>query len=109
MTTETRNDQNIDDSMTSVNEAAKKADGAIRDTAQKYVDRSGIKFDLQQIEQTIREKPLPAVAIAAAAGFVVGGGMVTRLGLAMLTLFGRQAARETASNFIGGVIRPNSR
>jgi ElaB/YqjD/DUF883 family membrane-anchored ribosome-binding protein len=68
MTTETRNDQNIDDSMTSVNEAAKKADGAIRDTAQKYVDRSGIKFDLQQIEQTIREKPLPAVAIAAAAG-----------------------------------------
>ena len=36
----------------------------------------------------------------------VAGGMVTRLGLAMLTLFSRQAARETASNFIRGGLRP---
>jgi 1,4-dihydroxy-2-naphthoyl-CoA synthase len=109
MTTENRNDKNFDESVASAGGAAKKADSAIRDTAQKYLDRSGIKVDLQQIERTIREKPLPAAGIATAAGFVVGGGMVTRLGLAILTLFGRQAARETATNFISSGILPGSR
>jgi 1,4-dihydroxy-2-naphthoyl-CoA synthase len=109
MTTENRNDKDFDVSMTSEGGAARKADGAIRDTAQKYLDRSGIKVDLHQIEESIRERPLPAVAIAAAAGFVVGGGMVTRLGLLTLTLFGRQAARETASNFISRGLLPNTR
>jgi 1,4-dihydroxy-2-naphthoyl-CoA synthase len=109
MTTENRDDRDFDDSTTSEGGAVRKADGAIRDTAQKYLDRSGIKLDLQQIEKTIREKPLRSAAIAAGAGFVVGGGMVTRLGLATLALFGRQAARETATNFISRGLRPNSR
>jgi 1,4-dihydroxy-2-naphthoyl-CoA synthase len=109
MTTENKNDKDFDDSMTSEGGAATKADGAIRDTAQKYLDRSGIKVDLHRIEESIRERPLPAVAIAAAAGFVVGGGMVTRLGLLTLTLSGRQAARETASNFISRGLLPNAR
>jgi 1,4-dihydroxy-2-naphthoyl-CoA synthase len=109
MTTENRNDKDFDESMPSEGGAARKADGAIRDTAQKYLDRSGIKVDLQQIEESIRERPLPAVAIAAAAGFVVGGGMVTHLGLLTLTLFGRQAARETASNFMSRGLLANPR
>lgn len=78
MTTENRDDRDFDDSITSEGGAVRKADGAIRDTAQKYLDRSGIKLDLQQIEKTIREKPLRSAAIAAGAGFVVGGGTVTR-------------------------------
>ena len=52
MTTENRDDRDFDDSMTSEGGAARKADGAIRDTAQKYLDRSGIKVDLQQIEES---------------------------------------------------------
>ncbi len=109
MTTEYSDDRDFDESVTSEGGAVSKADGAIRDTAQKYLDRSGIKLDLQQIEKTIREKPLRSAAIAAGAGFVVGGGMVTRLGVATLALFGRQAARETATNFISKGLLPNSR
>ena len=53
MTTENKNDKDFDDSMTSEGGAATKADGAIRDTAQKYLDRSGIRVDLHQIEESI--------------------------------------------------------
>jgi len=109
MTTENRNDKEFAQSMTSEGGSVGKADEAVRNTAQKYLDRLGIKIDLQQIEKSIREKPLNAVAIAAAAGFVVGGGMVTRLGLASLALFGRQAARETAANFVSKGLLPNPR
>ena len=106
MPTDHEGDQTFDESLTSVNKTAGKADGAIRDTAQKYMDKAGLKLDLKQVETNIRSNPIPAVAIAAGAGFIVGGGMVTRLGLAMLTLFSRQAARETAANFILGGLRP---
>lgn len=41
MTTENRDDRDFDDSTTSEGGAVRKADGAIRDTAQKYLDRSG--------------------------------------------------------------------
>ena len=58
---------------------------AIRATAQSYLDRAGLKLDLRQVESTIREKPVPAAALAAAAGFLFGGGMGTRWGAVMLT------------------------
>jgi ElaB/YqjD/DUF883 family membrane-anchored ribosome-binding protein len=106
MPTDHEADPTSQESLTSVNKAAMKADEAIRDTAQKYIDKAGLKLDLEHIETNIRRNPMPAVAIAAGAGFIVGGGMVTRLGLAMLTLFSRQAARETATNFIRGGLRP---
>jgi hypothetical protein len=47
------------------------ADQALRDTAKKYIDRTGIKVDLKKVERRIRDKPLPSAAIAAAAGFVI--------------------------------------
>lgn len=106
MPTDHEADPTFDESLTSVNKAAMKADEAIRDTAQKYIDKAGLKLDLKQVETKILRNPKPAIAIAAGAGFIVGGGMVTRLGLAMLALFGRQAARETATNFISGGLRP---
>lgn len=107
MTTEDRTDRDFDEYTS--DGAVSKADRAIRDTAQKYLNRSGIKIDLRQIEKSIREQPVRSAAIAAAAGFVVAGGMVTRLGVATLALFGRQAARETATNFISSGLMPSSR
>jgi hypothetical protein len=88
---------------------AGKADRAFKATAQSYLDRTGIKFDLLQLENTIREKPVLAAAIAAAAGFLFGGGVATRLGAAMLAFLGRKAFRDTASNLLSGMVKSASR
>ena len=41
----------------------------------------------------VRGEPLTALAIATVAGFVLGGGVNRRIGLAMLTIVGRIALR----------------
>ena len=81
-------------------DAAKRTNNAIRDTARTYLRKLGVTLDIIQIEHSIREKPLRSMAIAAATGFIVGGGMATRPGVAMLALFSRRVARETAANLI---------
>ncbi len=101
----TENERDMSESVTPVKKVAEKTDRAIVDTAQRYLRRRGVEFDLRQLEKTIREKPLSAAAIAATAGFIVGGGLATRPGLAMLMLFGRMAARETAVNFVTDMVR----
>jgi ElaB/YqjD/DUF883 family membrane-anchored ribosome-binding protein len=101
----TENERDMSESVTPVKKVAEKTDRAIVDTAQRYLRRRGVDFDLRQLEKTIREKPLSAAAIAASAGFIVGGGLATRPGLAMLMLFGRMAARETAVNFVTDMVR----
>ena len=58
--------ERTDESMSPITDAAKKADRAVRDTARTYLERLGIKLDLEQIEKSIRDKPLPSAAIAAA-------------------------------------------
>jgi hypothetical protein len=78
---------------------ADKAGRALKDTVQKYLDVAGIKLDLNEIQEVIRKRPLLSLDIAAAAGFVVGGGLATRLGLMLLASVGRKAATETATNF----------
>jgi hypothetical protein len=70
-----------------------------------YLDRAGIKLDLREVESTIREKPVQAAAIAAAAGFLFGGGMGTRWGAAMLTFAGRKATRDAAANLVSGMVQ----
>ena len=84
---------------------AGKADRAFRTTAQSYLDRAGLKLDLRQVERTIRAKPVQAAALAAAAGFLFGGGMGTHWGAAMLTFAGRKAARDTAGNLVSGIVQ----
>jgi hypothetical protein len=84
---------------------AGKTDRAFRATAQSYLDRAGVKLDLRQLESTIRERPVQAAAIAAAAGFLFGGGMGTRWGAAILTFAGRKAARDTAGNLVSGMVQ----
>src|ERR1700674_949294 len=90
---------------TPVKKVAEKADRALVDTAQRYLKRRGVEFALRQLEKTIREKPLSAAAIAVTAGFIVGGGLATRPAIALLILFGRMAARETAVDLVTGMVR----
>ena len=96
----TEDEREVSESSTPVKKVAEKTDRAIVNTAQRYLKRRGVDFDLRQLEKTIREKPLSAAALAATVGFIVGGGLATRPGLAMLILFGRMAAKETAVNFV---------
>ena len=100
---------NVNDSAGRRTEPLAQADRALRSTAQKYFDRAGMKVDLKKIEQRIYEKPVPSAAIAAVAGFIVGGGLVTRPGGVLLALFGRRAARETMINAVSGKVRSTFR
>jgi hypothetical protein len=56
---------------------------------------------IAQLSKSIRERPLTALAVGVAAGFVMGGGMRTRLGIAMLTFAAKTSAREAIVGFIG--------
>jgi hypothetical protein len=85
------------------------ADRALRDTAQKFIDRAEMPVDLKKVEQHIHDQPFRAAAIAAAAGFVVGGGLVTRPGVALLALFARIAARETMTRMVSDKVRSTFR
>jgi hypothetical protein len=55
----------------------------------------------------IREEPLTALAIAGAAGFILGGGANSRIGLAALAMVGKVALRGAATNFIVGLFVRN--
>jgi ElaB/YqjD/DUF883 family membrane-anchored ribosome-binding protein len=108
MIDENQRSDNRAESTSSFAGAAKKADEALRETAQEYIDRTSVKLDLKQLEEAIRQNPMPAAGLAAAAGFVVGGGLTTSLGLGLLGLFGREAVRQTARNFMSGMTRPRN-
>jgi hypothetical protein len=71
----------------------------LKDTVRKYLDVAGIKVDLNEIQEVIRKRPLLSLGVAAGAGFVIGGGLATRLGVTLLASVGRKAATETATNF----------
>ena len=69
----------------------------------------------RDVSEFVRDEPLTALAIAAAAGFVFGGGVNRRLGLAILTTVGRIALQSAATSLITGMVagsrengRPNS-
>ena len=89
--------------------SAAKADRALEDAAQNFLRKNGINFDLRKVEKSIRDNPGYSAAIAASAGFVVGGGMATPPGLAILFLFGRTAARAIAMDFIASIVRTPAR
>ncbi len=66
---------------------------------------------VQALTRSIEQNPLAALGIAAGVGFVVGGGLRTRLGFAAMLYAGRMVAKEvfvsalTASFYGHG--RPN--
>jgi ElaB/YqjD/DUF883 family membrane-anchored ribosome-binding protein len=69
-------------------DVAKRADDAVKETTGAYLRRFGFNLDLEQTEKSIRDRPRISVAIAAAAGFVIGGGTATRPAPAILALLG---------------------
>jgi hypothetical protein len=54
----------------------------------------------RDIGEYIKEEPLTSLAIASGAGFIVGGGANSRIGLALLGIVGRIALRGAATSFI---------
>src|SRR6266404_5317374 len=61
----------------------------------------------EDVGEYVRESPLSSLAIAAAAGFLVGGGFKNRVGLAMLAIVGRIAIQGAASAFIEAIATGN--
>ena len=62
----------------------------------------------RDIVEYINDEPLTALAIAGAAGFILGGGAGSRIGLAALAMVGKIALRGAATNFLVGLFVPNS-
>ena len=62
----------------------------------------------RNVGEFVREEPLTALAIAGAAGFILGGGANSRIGLALLTIVGRIALRGAATGFIVDLVTGNS-
>jgi hypothetical protein len=69
----------------------------------------------RRVSEYVRDEPVSSLALAAAAGFIVGGGLNSRLGRAMLTIVGRIALQSAAASLIAGMVagtrekgRPNS-
>ena len=58
----------------------------------------------RDLVEYVRDEPLTALAIAGAAGFVLGGGVNRRIGLAILTIVGRIALRGIATSLIAGMV-----
>jgi uncharacterized protein YcfJ len=55
----------------------------------------------------VRDEPLSSLALAAAAGFIVGRGLNSHIGRAMLTIVGRIAFQSAASSLIAGMLTGN--
>jgi ElaB/YqjD/DUF883 family membrane-anchored ribosome-binding protein len=102
-------ESSTEESISSPSDVARRADVGLRDTLQTYLKKFGVNIDLEEIEKRIRDNPMPSAAIAAASGFVIGGGIATRPALAILDLFGRKAVTATAANFMTGIVRKHTR
>jgi hypothetical protein len=82
---------------------------AIKSAAQQFFDDKGIRLNIAETEDFIRDKPIFSAGTAAAAGFIVGGGLISRPGVALLFLFGRKLAGELTTNLLLGAMRGNGR
>ena len=61
----------------------------------------------RDVVEYIKDEPLTALAIAGAAGFILGGGATSRIGLAVLAMVGKIALRGAATNFLVGLFVPD--
>ena len=52
----------------------------------------------------VRDEPLRSLMVATAAGFILGGGVNSRVGLAILTLVGRIALRGVVTSSLVGLV-----
>jgi hypothetical protein len=109
MTGGKQNENDSDQQKSMIDGGVKKADTAIKDTAGVYLKKFGVNLDLDQMEKWICDNPLRTTMIAAASGYILGGGMATRPGVAILALLGRKAAKETATQLVGGMVNARAR
>jgi ElaB/YqjD/DUF883 family membrane-anchored ribosome-binding protein len=106
---ETEADRLSTDSAMESTRVAGKTATAIKSAAQQFFDDRGIRLNIAETEDFIRDKPIVSAGIAAAAGFIVGGGLISRPGVALLFLFGRRLAGELTTNLLFGAMRRNGR
>jgi hypothetical protein len=62
-------------------------------------------FAWSRIEPQIRQRPLAAIGVAALTGFVVGGGLRSRLGSAALLIVARMVVRDMVTQTVANAIR----
>jgi hypothetical protein len=55
----------------------------------------------------VRAEPLKSVTVAAAAGFILGGGLNSRVGLALLAFVGRIALRQMVTGSLVELVAGN--
>jgi len=94
-----------EESIVSAAGVAETANRAMEDTVQEYLGAVGIRVNLEDIENNIRDNPLFYLAFATGAGFLLGGGMETKMGSALLGLLVHKLAAETATNFGREILR----
>jgi hypothetical protein len=59
---------------------------------------------LSWCDREIRRQPLTALTVAAAAGFVLGGGLKSRIGRGLVLVAGRSLIRSAVYGFIAGLV-----
>jgi hypothetical protein len=82
--------------------AAFKTDLGIREDDPRNVARDITKNAEGQWTEMIRSRPLPALGIAAGAGFIFGGGLRSRIGFALVGMVARVLMREAAMAVVAG-------
>jgi hypothetical protein len=80
----------------SLDSTVSKLDTAFRNMLQSSFDATGIKCDVRQVEDKIVAQPLASYGIALAGGFILGGGLATRIGWITLALLGWRAVSNAA-------------
>jgi hypothetical protein len=55
-------------------------------------------------DREIRRQPLTALTVAAAAGFVLGGGLKSRIGRGLVLIAGRSLIRSAVYGFVAGLV-----
>ncbi len=69
-------------------------------TAARDFERNPRRGIANALEESARQRPLRTLAVSAGTGFVLGGGLRSRLGLALALFLGRSFAGTAAMNMI---------
>jgi hypothetical protein len=64
----------------------------------------GVPEWLVWCDREIRRQPLTALTVAAASGFVLGGGLRSRIGRGLVLVAGRSLIRSAVYGFIAGLV-----
>src|SRR5277367_2540448 len=75
----------------------------------KMAEGETVSARLRALEESIKEQPIKALGLGALAGFVIGGGYRSRLGLSVLLFMGKAAMREMAVSAVAGAINQHDR